>query len=288
MRVTASAVADQVSLGDHVCWAHDGEAGGLDAGGRFAARGLSLGHKVVWFTDATSPAVVRAHLDGVGVLTEAALAGGRLRIVPAVESYLTGGRFSADAMVEELTTEVARARRDERPGLRLIGDMSWAVRHGVPVADLCRYEAETNRVFLDGDVAGMCLYDRRLFPAEYLRPIAAAHPATVGPDAARTWTPMLRAYRTLEPYGLRLVGQVDRSNREAFAALLGQLTGRAPTAQPCVVDVSELSFADGSAASALVRARRVTPAGVRLVGCRPALHRLLDLVDGTDRPGYAT
>ncbi|MEH0827752.1 MULTISPECIES: MEDS domain-containing protein [unclassified Micromonospora] len=278
--MTASAVVDQLHLGDHVCWVDDDDSGGgLHAAGRFVAGGLRLGHKVVWFTDAVPPAAVRAHLDGSGVPTQAAVADGQLRIVPAVESYAAGGRFTPDEMIGNLTTEILRARREERPGVRVVGDMGWAVRQGASVADLVRYEAEVNRLFLDGEAAAMCLYDRRLFPTDYLLPATAAHPATVGPNAGRAWAPMLRAYRTRNPHGLRLVGEVDRSNRGAFTAMLDHVAGPGTNQRAAVLDVSELRFADAGAASALARARRNAPSGLRLVGCRPALRRLLDLVD---------
>ncbi|WP_211565824.1 MEDS domain-containing protein [Micromonospora halophytica] len=283
--MTASAVVDQVRLGDHVCCVHDDESDGLRAAGRFVAGGLRLGHRALWFTDALPPAAARAHLDGQGVATEAALAGGQLRILPAAEAYVAGGRFVPEVMLDALAAEIDRARREGHPGLRMVGDMGWALRHGASVTDLRRYEAEANRLFIDGHAAGMCLYDRRFFPAEYLLPTATAHPATVGPRAGHAWTPLLRAHRTRDPHGLRLVGEIDRSNRDAFAAMLDDVTGRATNERATVLDVSELSFADVGAASALARTRRNAPSTVRLVGCHPTLTRLLDLVDVTDPAG---
>ncbi|MGC5022821.1 MEDS domain-containing protein [Micromonospora sp. DT47] len=282
--MTARTAVDQLRLGDHICWIHDDGTDGLDAAGRFVAHGLGLGHKVVWCTDAIAPSAARAHLDERGVPTERALAGGQLRIVPAVESYLAGRRFSPERMIDSLVAEAARARREDYPGLRLVGDMGWALRQGASVAELCRYEAEVNQLFLTGEVAALCLYDRRLFAREQLHPVSAAHPATVGPHASGSWRPMLRAYRTSDPHGLRLVGEVDRSNREAFTAVLRHAGRPAPTGRT-VLDVSELRFADVSAATVLARARRSGPTDVRLVGCRPALSRLLDLVGAVDPAG---
>ena len=278
IEVTAPTVVDQVNLGDHVCWTHDDESDALDAVGRFAASGLRLGHKVICLTNSSTPQAVRTHLEAAGVPTEAAVAAGQLRIQPAVERYLTGSRLVPQPLLAALVEEVTRAQREGYSGLRLAGDMAWVVGSGTTLDDLCRYEANVNRLFVDGRVAGMCLYDRRLFPAEQLRAVAAAHPATTGPQADRNWTPLLRAYRTANPPGLRFVGQVDHSNREAFAALLADVTGDAPADRPVLVDVSELSFLDVGAASALVRADRDAAGGVLLVGCRPALRRLLGLL----------
>ncbi|MGY0006998.1 MEDS domain-containing protein [Micromonospora sp. I033] len=285
--MTATTVVDQVHLGDHVCWTHDDESDALDAVGRFAAAGLRLGHKVVCFTETSPPQALRARVDAVGVPTEAAVAAGRLRIVPAVEVYPTGGRPAPETMVATVVDEVDRARQEGYPGIRLAGDMAWVLRSGNTLDDLRRYETALNPLFLDARIAGLCLYDRRLFPAEAMRALVAAHPGTAGPKSARTWTPLLRAYRTTDPPGLRLVGQVDRSNREAFTAVLADVTADERAAgRPPVLDVSDLSFADVGAATALVRANRASATGIRLVGCRPALHRLLHLLDdvSTERP----
>ncbi|MFR9779854.1 MEDS domain-containing protein [Micromonospora sp. MS34] len=273
--MTATSVVDQIQLGDHVCWTHDGESGGLDAVARFAAIGLRLGQKVVCFSETSTPRAVRDRVEAFGVPTEAAVASGQLRIVPAVEVYLPGRRLAPEELVATVVDEVSRAQQEGYPGVRLAGDMAWVLRSGITLDDLLRYETALNRLFLDRPMAGLCVYDRRLFPAERLRALGTAHPGTAGPHTDRTWTPLLRAYRTTDPPGLRLVGQVDQSNRDAFTALLDDVTGdgRAP-----VLDLSGLTFADVGAATALVRAGRASATGVRLVGCRPALRRLLGLL----------
>jgi anti-anti-sigma regulatory factor len=48
--------------------------------------------------------------------------------------------------------------------------------------------------------------------------------------------------------------------------------------RPLVIDIGELRFADGAAASLMVRAAAASPTGMRIIGCSPALARLLDLV----------
>ncbi|MFF3854506.1 MEDS domain-containing protein [Micromonospora sp. NPDC002575] len=272
--MTTSAVVDQIELGDHVCWFHDDEADGLDAVGRFAAAGLRLGHRVVCFVDVLSAADVRASAarHGVGPPPLA----GELRIVSCGDSYLAGGRFRPERVVDALAAEIASAHREGHAGVRLVGDMAWAARGTVDLDTLRRYEAAAGALFLDGRAAGLCLYDRRAFSPEWRQAMMSAHPGA-GPACGPRWTPLLRAHRTADPAGLRLVGQVDRSNRDAFAALLAAATEEAPARQPVVLDLSGLTFVDVRAATTLVRAG---PRGVRLVGCRPALARLLDLVRG--------
>ncbi|WBB68654.1 MEDS domain-containing protein [Micromonospora sp. WMMD812] len=276
--MTTVRVVDQVGLGDHVFWSYDDTAAALDAVGRFLATGLRLGHKALCFLDALAPDAVLADLSARGVPADAARAEGRLRLLPAGGSYRPGRRFDRPGMIAVLAAESARAHREGYPGLRLVGDMAWAARAGTSVVELHRYETEVNALFPDGTVAGLCLYDRRLFPADQIRAIAAAHPGSAGPDTGGSWRPLLRAYRTRDPAGLRLVGEIDRSNGDAFTAMLSGMSGWAVPGGPAVLDVSGLSFADVGAAHDLLRAGETQTGGLRLVGCRPAVRRLLDLV----------
>ena len=82
------------------------------------------------------------------------------------------------------------------------------------------------------------------------------------------------------PYGVRLAGEVDLSNREALRAVIGHIFEDAPAA---TVDVTDLTFADTAAARILVDA--ANSGAVRLVGCSPSLRKLLAF-HGADRvPG---
>ncbi|MEU4773905.1 MEDS domain-containing protein [Micromonospora sp. NPDC023644] len=280
--MTGGAVVEQVTLGDHVCWTYDDDADALDAVARFVVTGLRLGQKVLCLLDALEPAAVVAAVRSAGGSPDAARADGRLRILPAVEIHRDGGRSASDATVATLAVEIARAHREGHSGLRLVNDMAWAARDGAPLAELRRHEAAMNALFPAGGAAALCLYDRRLFPADRWRAVASVHPATAGPGADRAWVPLLRAYRTADPPGLRLVGQLDWSNRGALGAMLTGLAGPTPSGRPAVLDVSDVSFADVAAASALLDAERTSaPDGFRLVGCRPVVRRLLDLVRAT-------
>ncbi|MCZ7437441.1 MEDS domain-containing protein [Micromonospora sp. WMMC241] len=285
--MTATSVVDQVDLGDHVCWIHDDDSDALDAVGRFAAAGLRRGHKVVCFTETSTPQAVRARVDAVGVPTEAAVAAGQLRILPAVDAFLADGRPTPATLADAVRHEVDQARREGYPGVRLSGDMAWVLGTGVTLDELRRYELALNPLFPDGRVAGLCLYDRRRYPADRLRLLGAAHPGTAAPSTPRTWSPLLRAYRIGDPAGLRLVGQVDRSNRDALVALLGGLTAGRTAGVPPVLDLTDLSFADAGAVTELARAVRAGGPGVRLVGCRPALRRLLHVLGGVTAGGSA-
>jgi len=260
---------DQVALGDHVCWTVDDDATRLEAIAGFVRAGLSARHRVIYAGDA--PEAVLDGLERHGVGTRAALGEGLLRVATAEASYLTGGVFDPEVTLALWRGEIARARAAGCPGIRVVGDMTWASRR-VPGAErLPWYEAQVNAVFLDGYVAGVCAYDRRRFDPLALRRLSWAHPG-----AAATRVPFepecsLRARRTREPYGVRLAGEVDLSNRDALRAVVEHLFDEEPAA---TVDVSGLTFADTAASRILVDAAAYGT--LRLVGVSAPLRRLLD------------
>jgi anti-anti-sigma factor len=84
----------------------------------------------------------------------------------------------------------------------------------------------------------------------------------------------LRVRRIRDPVGLRLEGEADLAARYALRAVFEHLFTDAG-ADEVTVDVRGLRFADRAAARILVRAGG-GPQRLRLVGCSPALLRLLE------------
>jgi anti-anti-sigma factor len=262
---------DQVALGDHVCWTVDDDAARLAAIAGFVRAGLRARQRVLYCGD--DPREVLAGLDRHGVCTRSAIDVGLLRAGPAEASYLAGGFFDPVATLRLWRREVALARAAGCPGIRVVGDMSWASR-GVAGADrLTWYEAEVNTVIMEGYVAGVCAYDRRRFDPLQLRRLSRAHTGTATTAIAFQPEAALRASPLAGRTGLRLAGEVDLSNREAFRALVGHVFDHGPEA---TVDLSALTFADIAAARILVDAAARGNGRLHLTGCSRRLRRLLD------------
>jgi len=93
------------------------------------------------------------------------------------ETYLAGGRFSAETMLGRLQRLVARAvDEDGYPGVRAVGEMSWAA-DGVPGADeLGNYEAAVNGFEPRHRQVLLCLYDLSRFGADSVDQALRTHP----------------------------------------------------------------------------------------------------------------
>ncbi|GIF20195.1 anti-anti-sigma factor [Actinoplanes tereljensis] len=263
---------DRVTLGDHVCWTVDDDAIRMQAIARFVRAGLRDRHRVLYCGD--DPETVLEGLRRHGVDTRSALGAGDLDALTAEDSYLAGGSFDPAATVEIWHTAVTAARAAGYRGIRVVGDMTWASRRVPGAEHLSSYEANINHlVFADGFVAGVCAYDRRRFDPLYLRRLLWAHPGAAGSEMPFDPDSSLRMRRVRQPWGLRISGEADLSNRDALCAVVKHLFDEHPDV---TVDVSGLRFADIAAARVLVDVAASGAGRLRLTGCAPNLLRLLD------------
>jgi len=273
---------DRVTLGDHVCWTVDDDAVRMTSIAAFVRAGLGAGHRVLYCGD--DPEAVLAGLSHHGVGTGAATGSGLLSVATAEDVYLTGGRFDPESTLARWRTQIAACRAAGLPGIRVIGDMTWATRP-VPGADrLFWYEAEVNNLFTDGYVAGVCAFDARRFDPRLLGRLGQAHPGAAATGAPYDPSCSLRVRRTHRPWGLRLTGEADVSAREALRALIAHLFDDAPEV---TVDVAGLRFADSSACRLLVGAASGGRGRLRLTGCSAALRRLLAFHGAAAVPGLS-
>jgi anti-anti-sigma factor len=278
---------DALQLGDHVCWTVRDDEQCVELAARSVGAGLREGHRVVYLSDSLMPAALLAGLAARGVPTAEPLGSGQLRVSAARDTFLAGGRFDPVAAIELLADQIGQARDEGWAGLRLVGDMAWAsgfqdggraAGTALGVEHVGWYEAQVNPLCVAGGALAICIYDRRLFSGGELRRAVSAHTASTAVGTGPRWAQLLRIRRVADPPRLRLIGEADVSNRRALASVLTTLVEDPARDEPLVVDLGELRFADGAAANLLVRAAAASPSGMRIVGCSPALTRLLDLV----------
>ncbi|TDB70957.1 hypothetical protein E1182_26180 [Micromonospora sp. KC721] len=276
---------ERLQLGDHVCVLVDGVDDGLEVIAQTVAAGLAAGDRVIVFTELVPPAQVLAGLEARDILPGREGRAGQVQVVSAREAYLPAGRFEPARLMESLRGHVERATLDGYPGLRLVGDMAWALSAPPGVDQLAGYEAQVNHLYMDGRALGVCVYDRRAFDGDLLQRISCAHPATRATAVGTGWAPLLRIRRTSDPYGLRLIGEADFSSGQAVAAAVDALVDQQPDpAAPIHIDLAGLRFADAATAALLTRLSLRTPAGVHLFGCHGPVARILDCLGATGLP----
>jgi hypothetical protein len=247
----------------------------------FAADGLRAGHKMLFLTDDPTPPALARHLTRTLPEAETAQAGDQIRVLPSRASYLPGGAFRPDELLDTLAAEISLSQRQGYRGLRVNSDLTWAGRH-VPDGDaLADYETRVNALFVGGQVLAVCHYDPCRFDTETWWRLLAAHPSAVTSDAA-TVLSELRCVRSVDPPGMRIAGEADLANSAALPSLLTTiqtLPGR------CHIDASGLRFADARAVDSLVNVARARHPAPTTIVCSPHLGRMLDLLGADTVPG---
>ncbi|MEU4328398.1 MEDS domain-containing protein [Nonomuraea dietziae] len=275
-----------VKLGDHVCLAFAHEAEQRAVVTAFLAGGLESRERVLYFSDAPGSDRVRSWLEEAGVDVASAGAARRLEFRTAQESYLPGGRFDPDTMIEMLRREVDASLAAGWAGLRVSGEMSWALA-GQPGSDrLEDYERRVTGVYAVGRAVGLCQYDARLFPAERLTGLTDCHPEQAQMNALFE-TSTLSITPTFDADGarvLRVTGTVDHSTTPTWSAALRQAARAGGDVR---VDMAELEFIDVAGIRELAAAASALTEGssLRIRHLAPRLRQIITLVGWDAVPG---
>jgi len=167
--------------GHHLCCLYDSEDDYRALTASYLRQGLAQGEKVIFILDTQSADAILSYLRSDDSERRLYLASGQLRLVSASSIYGRGGAFDPEAMISLLRSEAEQALKEGYTALRVAGEMAWALRGLRGPERLIEYEAKVNAFFPGSKCIGLCLYDRRCFPARALLNILHTHPiAAVG------------------------------------------------------------------------------------------------------------
>ncbi|MEV4171453.1 MEDS domain-containing protein [Nonomuraea sp. NPDC049709] len=252
-------------LGDHVCLPFEDERERMTATRLFTMNGLRRRTKVVIITHADSPERTRDWLAPLVPGFADAESAGQVEILACADTHFTNGSFDPGRVYAGLADANDRARRHGQHGVYALVDASWGVGD---VPGHAAFEAAANELFGERWLAAVCQYDRRLFPRDAIERAASVHP--ISPEQA-----LLRFANTCSPRGLKVWGDIDLTNRPAFASLLGRLEEEPGEV---VIDASGLDFIDAGSAQLLTVTAMARPRGSTVVVCRDTMARVLRLI----------
>lgn len=165
--------------GDHLCCLYETDEEHQALLAPFLRQGLDRGERVIYIVDARTAETVLGYLGDGGLDVEACLAREQLLIFTSDRSYLRGGIFDPDDMIEWLRTETERAVAQGYTALRVTGEMSWALRGLSGSERLIEYEAKLNELLPGSACIELCQYDRRRFDPAILLDVLRTHPIAV-------------------------------------------------------------------------------------------------------------
>lgn len=117
----------------------------------------------------------RVHDEGID--PQEAINRGLLRLVPARDSYLRQGAFSADFMISFMRLIMVRLRADGFQKHLVAGEMDWFFSGTAGVEEIHAYERRLNKLLDEyPDVTIVCQYDITQFNGEGVLQACCSHP----------------------------------------------------------------------------------------------------------------
>lgn len=178
-KVSMGFTAEQFPAGTHMCYIYNDDKERKELIARFLESGLNEKEKVGYFVDTLSPDEMRAQLRELGVRLPPEMDERDFSITSAQEVYCPNGIFVPENMLQTLRLAYKRSRDEGFPGIRVSGEMSWALR-GMPGSErLMEYEAGVNTVLQEYPVTAICQYDARRFDGAMIFDVLNVHPMMI-------------------------------------------------------------------------------------------------------------
>jgi PAS domain S-box-containing protein len=166
--------------GDHLCLTHETVAEQLTTAATFLRVGLERGERCLFVGDEGNAQAVMEALAAAGVDVLRERGRGALQAVTNLDlSRLVSGEFEPGAMVDFLRRMEAEAIADGFPGLRVAGDMTWAMGLSVPPNRLIEFEVLLDRFLRGSRAVVICQYDRSRFDPEVIYEVLLTHPVAI-------------------------------------------------------------------------------------------------------------
>jgi hypothetical protein len=165
----------QIAPGDHICAFYPSLADRDEILVPYLREGLKAGDKCVCVVDASDPEAVLAALSS-DIDVGPYLGRHQLEVQRSDETYLRGGAFSTDAMLEFWNQSVGGAVAGGFSFARAVGEMTWALRQMPGVEELVGYESRLNRFLPRYPQVILCLYELDQFSGEVLVDVLKTHP----------------------------------------------------------------------------------------------------------------
>jgi hypothetical protein len=236
-RRQAAVTLGSLAPGTHLAAFHRDERHLTRIAATFVGHGLSAGDQVLYVTtDEQAEALLRvlpAHAHPGG-----AVVSGQLLVRSFADAYGSRRPDDLGALAEGFRAAAEGARTRGFPGLRVAAQMDGlAPLLGSP-EEVLRWERIATGVQHELGISSVCLYDASRLDEEYVGLLAREH-AGRAPELADT--PIARFLAVDEPWGMRVIGEVDMSNWDQLHRML---LSRAAVMPRMRVDLAGLTFAD--------------------------------------------
>lgn len=166
---------NRMVIGDHLALIYESREEQFGAVAPFILLGLGRSEKCIYIASDNSPKELRQALSAQNIDVKNEEKTGSLVILSPRETYLKGGSFNADGIMEFLKLQVEKARSSGFSALRIIVEMSWSL--DLPQGDerLKEYENKLNIFLTQNNAIALCQYSKKRFSAEQLIEVLHTH-----------------------------------------------------------------------------------------------------------------
>jgi anti-anti-sigma factor len=267
------ASADLCSLepGTHLC-ALETDALQLDRiAATFVGQGLAAGDQLLYVAPDEQVDVLLEMLPA-NLRARDALAAGQLLVTSFSDAYGTRRPDDLGTIADGFRAAAGEARKSGFPALRVAARMDELAPFLGSIEEVVRWERMATTLQRELEVSSVCLYDAGRLDHGHGALIAREH-AGMAPDLDDP--PIATFLAVDEPWGLRVSGELDISNRDL---LQRTVLSRAQVSPRVHLDLEDLTFADVGAINRLRAVAAVLPDSGWLVLDRvPAVvRRILD------------
>lgn len=168
---------EHLGPGQHICFIYKSEHERQSCITSFIRHGLEQRQKVICIEDGQrQDAVIVDCLRDDNVDVVAYAKRGQLVILGADETYIQGGFFDPERMIDAFMLQIESALAEGYPAIRVAGQASWAARGYRGAERLIEYESKVNALLPWDKLIAICQYDIRLFSPGVLINVLHTHP----------------------------------------------------------------------------------------------------------------
>lgn len=233
----SSATLGSLEPGTHLCAFHRDESQLTRIAATFIGQGLAAGDQLLYVTtDEHAEALLRALPDQLH--GDDAVATGQLLVSSFAEAYGTRRPDDLGRVADGFRAAAEQARKRGFPGLRVAAQMDDLAPLLGSTEEVLRWERMCTGLQREIAVSSVCLYDVDQLDDDHAAQLAREH-AGIAPELAEI--PLARFLAVDEPWGMRISGEVDISNRDLLHRML---LARAAVMPRMHLDLGGLTFAD--------------------------------------------
>ena len=167
----------QLSTGKHVCLIYDSEENYRLVVEAYIRQGIQNNEKIFCLLEEHTPETILGYLADLN--TDFLQKNKQLTLIKSVDSQWNRKGYANNRMLDSLKQGIETAITEGYTGIRLVGEMSWAVQEDEKFEHLMAYECHLNEAFPGNPYSAMCVYDRRKFNPDLLQDCLMTHPTVI-------------------------------------------------------------------------------------------------------------